>query len=204
MNYTIYKITNLINNKYYIGKHKTDNLDDGYMGSGKLIKRAIEKYGLENFKKEILFDLESEELMNFKEAELVIISEETYNLCPGGRGGFGYINSDPLLRISSAGINKVNDLYKEEKKIWGKKWAERTHEILRTRRKNGEIISNKGFSGRKHSEETKSKMKKSKNSGENNPQFGSKWITNGISNKKIKFLCDIPEGWRLGRIIKSI
>ena len=71
MYYTIYKTTNLINGKIYIGKHQTSNLNDSYLGSGKGIKNAVKKYGRENFRKDILFVFESEKEMNAKEKELI-------------------------------------------------------------------------------------------------------------------------------------
>lgn len=88
MYYTIYKITNIINNKEYIGYHQTNDLDDGYMGSGKLIKRAIEKYGIENFSKEYIDIFNNREDAEALEALLVnedyTLREDTYNICLGG------------------------------------------------------------------------------------------------------------------------
>ena len=95
--YIIYKITNKLNGMIYIGKHSTKNLDDGYMGSGLRIRRAIKKYGVSNFEKTILFECSSEEEMNAKEAELVneefISRDDVYNIVLGGNGSFSYINS---------------------------------------------------------------------------------------------------------------
>lgn len=50
----VYITTNLINGKQYVGDHSTDNLDDGYLGSGRYLAAAVKKYGKENFKLEIL------------------------------------------------------------------------------------------------------------------------------------------------------
>jgi len=102
MFYLVYKITNTVNDKFYIGCHKTKVKDDGYMGSGILIKRAIEKYGVENFKKEILAECSSSEDMYAKEKELVVLCENSYNMKHGGDGGFDFINDN---RIN----NRVNN-----------------------------------------------------------------------------------------------
>jgi len=84
----IYKITNKLNNKEYIGVHSTLDLDDGYMGSGNLIIAAIKKYGKENFTKEILQYFNSPKEAFAAERNIVnesyIQSENTYNINLGG------------------------------------------------------------------------------------------------------------------------
>lgn len=80
----------------YIGKHQTNDVNDGYMGSGLRIQRAIKKYGLENFEKTILFECSSLEEMNAKDAEIVnedfIARDDVYNIKLGGNGGWDYLN----------------------------------------------------------------------------------------------------------------
>lgn len=88
----IYQITNCKNNKIYIGAHSTDNINDGYLGSGKLISRAIKRHGPDNFDKEILFIFENPEEMFSKEKEIVneefVSRSDVYNIVTGGFGGF--------------------------------------------------------------------------------------------------------------------
>jgi hypothetical protein len=115
MYYIIYQTVCLVNQKIYIGKHQTHNLDDGYLGSGKLLKRAIKRYGETNFKREVLFIYDNEEDMNKKEAELInesFVSEKNnYNLCVGGQGGFGYINKNNLAGLANK--NKITVRHKQ-------------------------------------------------------------------------------------------
>lgn len=91
--YLVYKITNLITRKYYIGAHETHDIADGYMGSGLYIKRAIKKYGVENFRKEVIAECSSSRDMFQMEAELVELHEMSYNIMPGGCGGWSYARS---------------------------------------------------------------------------------------------------------------
>jgi hypothetical protein len=111
--YMVYKTTNLINGKYYIGFHSTNDLDDGYLGSGKYIRRAIEKYGPENFKREIIMVFDNKEDAELLERELVneefVKDNSNYNLSLGGNvcilcgeaNGFYTPKAKKLISISS-------------------------------------------------------------------------------------------------------
>jgi hypothetical protein len=122
MYYIVYKITNLVNDKIYIGIHKTSNLDDGYMGSGVNIRRAIKKYGLDSFKKEYLSIFDNESEMYEMESKIVndefLNREESYNIKEGGFGGWDYVNSilTKEHRIKQgSGAGSWNDLEKRRK-----------------------------------------------------------------------------------------
>ena len=212
MFYTVYKITNNLNNKFYIGMHQTENLEDGYMGSGRIIKKVIKKYGVENFTKEILHVFDNEIDMRNKEKELVVISEESYNLCPGGKGGFGYINSLPNALENqrngrTAADKKLLEMHGENwrliisrkgQRVLKEKYPDLNREVALRGHEEGWL----DWSGKKHSAESIEKMKKSKKGyglGSTNSQYGSMWITDGATNKKIKSNEEIPIGWKQGR-----
>lgn len=190
------------------------------MGSGKILKGSIAKHGIENFKKETLFQFDNESDMNAKEAELVAeefcLREDTYNICVGGQGGFSYINNNPELVAK-------RDTYKNKlagriaaNKVLAKKYGSQnfTAKKLETDQTFSDEFHKKvsiglkrkfekdghHWNGKRHSEETKKKMSKSKNVGSSNSQFGTMWITNGQENRKIKKDVDIiPKGWYKGR-----
>ncbi len=108
----IYKITNNINGKIYIGVHRTKNLNDNYMGSGRLLKQVYIKYGIENFTKEILsfFDTYKEALYAEKKLVTVEFIENTtnYNLKEGGYGNC-QLSSHQKKILSAAALKRWAD-----------------------------------------------------------------------------------------------
>jgi len=118
--YTVYKTTNLINNKTYIGVHKTMDPNDSYLGSGEAIKAAIKKYGRHNFSKEVLFSFDNSADMLAKEAELVEINENTYNLIKGG-GSY----SETSYKITESHRKNLS------KSLTGRKLSEETKAKMR-------------------------------------------------------------------------
>jgi len=209
MLYTVYKTTNLINGKFYIGTHKTKDPNDIYLGSGKLLKKAIEKYGVDSFKKEVLFIFDNPEAMFAKEAEIVtaefLAENNTYNLKLGGEGGFDWINSN-----EHASTWKTVAGRQSRRKHPNAHRPQDTRQKLsvatKRRHEDGKITLSDSFTfqGRNHTAATKHLMaeKGRRRIGRDNPSFGTKWITDGVSNQKIDKNAEPPLGWGPGRVIK--
>lgn len=215
--YTVYKTTNIINDKIYIGVHKTSNIEDGYLGSGSNLKPDIIKYGKENFKKEILFIFSSAEEAFTKEKELVnvefILDENTYNIHPGGAGfelslyNLNVPERKAKNRRAAAAMRASPILQTPEYKEKMEKIYKNHGEKIRQAFKDGKRIVDEqfknAFKGKKHSEETLEKMsefQKVNQAGEKNSQFGSRWCNDGRNNLKITKGAEIPEGYNLGKV----
>ena len=207
----IYKTTNILNDKFYIGMHSTDNLDDGYMGSGKRLWYSINKHGKDNHKTEILEYLPCRESLRDREEEIIngkLLNEELcMNLACGGRGGFDHINDAQLNIYGKNGANGQKNFLP---------WDERKQKMIENGTFDGYIQHKRevfakvsDWTGKKHTDETKRKIGKSNSvhqSGEGNSQYGTCWVSNVDKQKCIKikrdelevFLCD---GWIKKRIM---
>ena len=92
----IYKTTCLVTGRYYIGMHSTDDLADGYIGSGKRLWQSIRKHGAAQHHCEVLEQLPSREALALREAELVneqlLEDKLCMNLTLGGHGSWEAAN----------------------------------------------------------------------------------------------------------------
>lgn len=136
MNHYVYLIVNNINNKKYIGKRSCSCPieQDNYMGSGKALKQAQKKYGIDNFTKHILLVCDSEEQAYIEEEKAIelagaVESDRYYNICSGGKGVRGYKISEQhkqILREKMAG---------DKNPFYGKRHNRATKEKLRKLKK---------------------------------------------------------------------
>ena len=250
-----YKITNIINGHFYYGIHSTDNLDDGYMGSGTRLKTAYKKYGMENFEKEILKFFNTRREARDYEAEMVtetLLKEDNcYNIKKGGddfdlsglvsvfdtkekknifipQERFYYKNISGRYVAQMHG--KINVLRKEDNErliITQEEFTKNKDKYITfgkgkvtvkdkynnfyqvsvddERYKSGELVP--VWSGRKHNAQDIENMKKTlkqinHQQGDKNSQYGTCWITNGKTNKKVKkeeLDFYVSDGWHKGR-----
>lgn len=139
LHHYIYRITNLVTGEYYVGMRSSDFpwYEDKYMGSGKILKRAIKKYGIESFVKVPMCFAESREELSILEKGFVnedtLKDETSYNLKIGGEGGC-----------------------KPGPRAKGRKLSE-SHRAALSKSMKGK----RNFLGVKHSEKSKMKMHKS-------------------------------------------
>ena len=197
----IYKTTNLKNGKFYIGTHSTNNIEDGYLGSGKHLRNSVYYHGKENFKREVMEFLPDRKSLKEREKEIVNVDllkeEKCLNIKEGGDGGGGFYSEEQRKNFHSAGGKAVRILLHKrhnEKMKNDPVYREKTLKNMRGK--------TPWFKNHKHSDETKrsiGKINSIKQKGEYNSQYGSCWITNGFENKKIKKHTLIPEKFYHGQ-----
>ena len=179
----IYKTTCLINNKYYIGMHSTDNLSDGYIGSGKKLWYSINKYGKENHLVEILEYHQTRNALRLREKQLV--NEELLqdimcmNLVIGGEGGYRNLTKEQHQKMSEAGAKAFKHKMKTDENF-AKAFKEKI-----------------------------GKTNSIKQAGERNSQYGFRWvyhpgerISKKIKKEELDFY--LENGWLKGKKIPDI
>jgi hypothetical protein len=208
----LYKTTCNVTERYYVGIHSTNNLDDGYMGSGKRLRRSIRKYGIENHTKEILEFFESRETLIEAEKKAItsemITDKNCMNLMGGGTGGF---ISEEQQKHRSICANKVlNEKLKNDIEF-KEKWLDSVKKGVQKAIDDGKMKTWKdtyNWSGKTHTEETKEKIsKKMREIG--NSQLNTCWVSKDEIKRKISIneLDNyISNGWVKGKIsnIKEI
>ena len=219
----IYLTINNINGMKYIGKHYGE-LDDTYLGSGKLLKQDILKYGKENFTKSILYVSENDIENSEKEKQFIALYNAVsnplfYNIHEGGSGGNTTIGYSPeekealRRKLSEVNRGKNNGMYgkhhTEQTKAFLSYWAEfeRDNFCYRTdefKQKMSKITSgsNNGMYGKKHTEEAKQKMSinsKGKTAGEKNGMYG-KSGNSALNGKRIEMY---DENWNLIQVFNA-
>jgi hypothetical protein len=204
MKYIIYKTTNKLDGKYYIGCHCVKNENDNYLGSGKYLTSAIKKYGKENFKFEILHQVNSKEEMFELERQIVnenlVKDPMSYNLKIGGSGGNPGIvgafkgkqhSAETKEKIRNTALTQITTDQKRQK-LSQNNWAKKDPTAQRQHVKEINL-------GRPKSEIQKQKLSAI--------QTGKKLVNNGVistwaNSEDVSVL--VSQGWTLGKIKNNV
>lgn len=224
----VYETINLVNGHKYIGQHRRrqnpeDPDDSWYLGSGKILCYAIEKYGWENFSRRILCECKNQEELNEKEAYYIsyynaVESDEYYNIAKDAypHSGFGeehwiykknngHLTEEHKKNLSKAQVVRWTSVEAREKMsktisstLIGNTRREGTKQSAETRKKISE--ANKGCEIPLHVRELNSRLRTETNTA----RFaGTITITNGLSNRRVRPGTEIPEGWWRGMTMKK-
>lgn len=195
----IYKRQNKINGKIYIGQHQYDKegIDYNYLGSGSIFKKALSKYGNDNFTYELLESCENIDQLNERESYYIRIfdsvSPKGYNLRDGGKGKV--LSEEAHIILSNAQRKYYNEhpekaLYESEARkgsgnpMFGRKQSEKQRKAASEANK-GKPRSEKQMKAiRKHGFGSRPAWNKGLKNNLRNSAFGSYWITDGKVDKK--------------------
>lgn len=177
--------------KYYYGfRQSTEPYNDIYWSSSKYVKLAIKQYGIQYFRKKII-RVYSDRIsaitheMKLHEKFSVDVHPKFFNKSKQTIWGYN------CMGTAVKGLS-YEEIYGPEKALKLKALRSRS-----AKRKNNKGKNNPMF-GKTHSKEMKEALSESRK-GEKHPHFGSYWITNGKTNKKVYNLNSIPESWYKGR-----
>jgi len=202
----IYKITRF-DGKYYIGMHSTDDLEDGYFGSGQLLWKSIKKHGKEMHSKEILEFLPSRKELRDREKSLVnedlLADPYCMNLMTGGQGGYAEKNkTNDFHKLGQQAMMRVKDHSASSKKTWELHY-DKMRSILAPHAIAAQPLATEAARQKAVIEKRKATYaKRGHMQGEKNSQFGTCWVTNGVKPIKIKkeHLDEyLANGYRRGR-----
>lgn len=218
----IYLTTNLVNGKIYIGRHEFNKHNKIYLGSGKIFKLALEKYGEENFKRKIL-------RLCFTEHELTVWehvyikkyhsqdSKIGYNIASGDVNTSDYNPAKlPEVRKKMSISAKKRLANPKNHNMYGKHHTEEAKRKMSEKHK-GRPAHNKGIPA---SEEAKRKMSESRKrvvfteeyrkhlseaqkrrfTNLIHPMYGSRWINNGVETRILLRGEKMPDGWVYGNL----
>lgn len=219
----IYKTTCLKTGRYYIGMHSTNNLDDGYMGSGKRLWQSIKKHGLDQHRCEVIEHLPDRASLRAREAELVdqILLEDTQcmNIALGGHGSWDHVNlvltKEQRIKAGKLGgyANRhlwtplarekhLASIIENGKKNWPTFFKEYSHKFEEWRAKGQKLGQTAALSIESKEKRKATMLANMHSQGIKNSQYGKCWVYNDECSKSIKkedLELYLEKGYKKGR-----